>query len=343
MRDSLLPSMRAAGVCALVLICASGIAFARTPQEQKKGESKEAKVSEGENQALQKIIDAPDAAAKLQAGGEFVKKYPKSVKRSEVAQHLAGEIAKLTDGAQQITLAESFLTTFDQPAESALISPLLIDVYVKGSKLDDAFRVAASALEKNPDDVVVLTQMSLVGTEEIKKNNPKFLQQAQSYGLKAIELIEADKKPESMDVTRWGTYKSTWLPQLYQSLGLISYLTGNKAEARARLEKSASLNATDPVTFMLLGSMINEEYRQLAEKHKAMSEGPLKDDTLKEAHAKMDQVIEVFAQAVALSEGKPQYQRLHDQLLQDLTAYYRYRKGSTDGLQQLIDKYKNPQ
>jgi hypothetical protein len=57
----------------------------------------------------------------------------------------------------------------------------------------------------------------------------------------------------------------------------------------------------------------------------------------------LDEVIETFAHAVGLAEGQAPYQQLHDQILQDLQAYYKYRHGgSTDGLQQLIDKYKTP-
>ncbi|HET9532017.1 MAG TPA: hypothetical protein VFQ92_16775, partial [Blastocatellia bacterium] len=329
MKVSLSQLMRTAGVCALVFICAAGQGFA---QDQKKDE-KTQKISEGENQGIKKISEAADAATKLQAASEFVKKYPKSVKRMEVAQHVLGEIAKVQDLNQQITLTESFLTSFDLPEEAALVHPLLLDAYVKTNRLDDAYRIAAAILARNPDDVAVLTPMAIVGTEELKKNNPKYLQQSTAYAVKAIELIEADKKPATMDAATWETYKTRWLPLLYQSLGLSAYLTGNKAEAKTRLEKAASLNARDPVTFMLLGSLVNEEYQALAEKHKAMNAGPAKDDTLKEAHAKLDLVIETFAHAVALASGNPQYQRLHDQLLQDLQAYYKYRKGSTAGLQ----------
>jgi hypothetical protein len=58
---------------------------------------------------------------------------------------------------------------------------------------------------------------------------------------------------------------------------------------------------------------------------------------------KLDEVIELYAHAIGLSEGNAVYQQLHDQLLQDLEAYYKYRhNGSTDGLQQLIGKYKKP-
>jgi hypothetical protein len=44
---------------------------------------------------------------------------------------------------------------------------------------------------------------------------------------------------------------------------------------------------------------------------------------------------------VALSDGVPAYLGLHDALMPDLEKYYKYRhKDSTEGLQQLIDKYK---
>ena len=57
--------------------------------------------------------------------------------------------------------------------------------------------------------------------------------------------------------------------------------------------------------------------------------------------ALIDKVIDQYAHAVALSEGKPEYQRLHEQALSDLTVYYKFRHNqTTDGLQQLNDKYK---
>jgi hypothetical protein len=87
--------------------------------------------------------------------------------------------------------------------------------------------------------------------------------------------------------------------------------------------------------------MVNEDYQQLAQQHKSLSPGPLRDTVLKQAHVKMDDVIEMFARAVGLSEGNAAYQQLHDQIFKDLEAYYKYRHGgSTEGLQKLIDKYK---
>ncbi len=333
--------------CALLTVtCSSTTLLAASAEHSyyaRQDKNKQSAPSDAEQKAMAKVEAAPDVAAKLVAAGEFIKKYPKSTLRSKVVSHIAQEVTKIQEGAQRITQLENMLTVFKEPSDAEVISPILIDLYFKESRPDDGFRVASAYLAKTPNDVAVLTQVALEGVEQAKKKEAKFAQQSLQFGGKAIELIESGKKPDTLDDAKWGEYRSQWLPLLYQQLGLLSMMTGNKADAKTKLEKAASLNAKDPFTFVLLGSMVNDDYQQLAEQHKAATPGPLKDSILKQAHVKMDEVIEFFAHAVGLSEGKAVYQQLHDQILQDLQAYYKYRHGgSSDGLQQLIDKYKMP-
>lgn len=310
-----------------------------TPQDKAKDQKPQ--ISEGEQKALNKIEAATDPAAKIQAITEFANKYPKSTQRAKVISYSLGEINKIPDQAQKIAALEKMLTVFKEPTDADLINPFLIDAYVKAERVDDAFRVATAAISRNPNDVAAMTQMTMVGVEQAKRQNPKYAQQSIQYGTKAIELIEAGKRPDGMDEAAWGEYQTRWLPQLYQSLGMLAMMANNRDEAKTRLEKAASLNASDPFTFLLLGSLVEEDYRKFAEQHKAQSPGPLKDELLKQAQAKMDQVIEMYAHAVALSEGKPEYQKLHDQIFEALETYYKYRhNNSNNGLQQLIDKYK---
>ncbi|HEX8089093.1 MAG TPA: hypothetical protein VF762_09595 [Blastocatellia bacterium] len=340
MKSILIPMMKALGACALMVMAAVGPS-ALTASAQDKGKDQKPQISEGEQKALTKIEAAPDPAAKIQAVTEFAKKYPKSTQRAKIITYTLGEVNKVQDSAQQITLLENMSSIFKEPTDADVINPFLIDAYIKANRVDDAFRVASTAISRNPNDIVAMTQMTIVGVEQAKNKNPKYVQQSQQYGAKAIELIEAGKRPESMDEARWGEYQTRWLPQLYQSLGMLSLMTSNKDDAKAKLEKAASLNASDPFTFVLLGSLVEEDYAKFAEQHKTQSPGPLKDELLNQAHGKMDQVIEFYAHAVALSEGKPEYQKLHDQIMEALKTYYKYRhKGSEDGLTQLIEKYK---
>jgi hypothetical protein len=350
MKSILLLIMPTLALCALITVTAAAPSALAAPAyssgsytAQEKNKDQKSQISEGEQKALNKIEAAPDPAAKMQAIAEFANKYPKSTQRAKVISYSLGEINKIPDAAQRIALMEKMLTVFKEPTDADLVNPFLIDAYIKADRIDDAFRVASTAISKNPNDVASMTQMTMVGVEQAKRQNPKYAQQSLQYGTKAIELIEAGKRPEQMDEAAWGEYQTRWLPQLYQSLGMLSMMMNNKEEARTRLEKAASLNANDPFTFLLLGSLVEEDYRKFAEQHKAQSPGPLKDELLNQAHGKMDQVIDLYAHAVALSEGKPEYQKLHDQLLEALQTYYKYRhSGSNNGLQQLIDKYKKP-
>jgi hypothetical protein len=90
----------------------------------------------------------------------------------------------------------------------------------------------------------------------------------------------------------------------------------------------------------MLGVLADEEYRKLAEVYKTLMSGKVKDDTNAKMKTKLEEIIDNFAHAVALSEGKPAYQNLHDQAMQNLQQYYQFRYGNTNGLQELINKYK---
>jgi tetratricopeptide (TPR) repeat protein len=334
MKSRLFAMTKALSVCAImatfVLVSSSYAAQDKAPQ-----------ASKAEQEAAMKVESAPDTAAKLKAAGEFVKKYPKSTQRATVVGYVVQEINKAPDAAQKISMLENSLTVFKEQSDADIINPILIDAYVKANRLDDAFRTAAAATAKNPSDVTTMTNMALVGVEQAKKQNAKYLEQSQQYALKAIELIESGKKPESMDDARWGDFQTRLLPELYQAVGIVAMMTGKKDEAKARLEKAVSLQADNPFTYVLLGTIANNEYQEFAEKHKAQAAGPLKDELLHQAHVKMDQVIDLYAHAVALSEGSEPYKQLHDQVLDDLKSYYSYRHaGSTKGLDELIAKYK---
>lgn len=299
-------------------------------------------MSEDEAKAGNAINAAPDAAAKLAAANEFIKKYPKSPVRLEVAKYVASQIAGVSDATQKLTLAESFQKTFTNENELEIILPTLLDSYFAAKRTDDAFNLGTSVLAKQPEHVGVLTQLTIAGTEEAKKRNPKYVTQSTQYGLKAIELIEANKKPAQLDEQTWGEIKAL-LPHLYQSMGVLSMAANNQSEAKTRFEKASTLDPTDPFNWVMLGSLTDEEYQKAAEKYKAMPEGKEKAEALKNATGLMDKAIDFYARAVGTSEGRPEYKQLHDQILQDMTPYYKYRhNGSIDGMQQLIDKYKVP-
>lgn len=320
----------------LLLLCS---AFASGASVQEK--DKQAKVSDAEHKAAQKIDDAKDTAAKITAANEFVSKYPKSALRPKIAELLVNQISSTQDAAQRVSLAESYLGTFSEASETKPIYPVLIDAYISAKRVADAFNAAAPWLELNPNEADVLYQLSITGIDEARRQNPKFLKQSEQYGLKAIELIEADKRPESYPVEQWNKNKALWLPQLYQSMGLLSLLNGKSDDALAKLQKAVSLNPNDPFNFVLLSKIRNDQYMAGAQQLKGVPASAARTETEKKLTAQLDEVIDLYAHAIGLMEGKPQFQPLRDQLMPDLTSYYKYRhNNSTDGMQELINKYK---
>ena len=299
-------------------------------------------VSAGEQKAAEAITSAPDPAAKLKAGAAFIKKYPKSTLRSRVAQALAYDIAAVKDPAQKISLSQEYQGVFKEPSDQELIVPILIDGYADANRLDEAFAAGAEFLKSNPDSIRVLVRLMVLGTDQAKLRNGKFVEQSVQYGTRAIQLIEAKKIPPGMDDVTWKFYETN-LPGMYQSMGILNLVKGDRVEARARLTKAAELAPNDPFNYLMLIEIFDAEYQDAAKRYQSMPSGKAKNDEYPKVMAALDKVIDTLARAIALSEGNARLEQARQQSLKDLETYYKYRhNNSTEGMQQLIDKYKVP-
>jgi hypothetical protein len=294
-----------------------------------------------EEQSLGKaIMSAPDTAAKLKAAAELIKRYPKTALRPLAASGLANEVAKVTDASQKISLAQEYQKIFTEQSEQDLILPVLIDGYGDANRPDEAFSTAATLLARQPDSVRVLIRLTQIGTDQAKKRNGKFVADSLKYGAKAIELLEADKKPANTDDAAWKKFKGV-LPGLYQSVGVLHVVTGDRAGAKASLLKATELAPTDAFNYLLLAGILNEEYQNEAKVYQGLPDSQAKRDALPKVLAMLDAVIDSYAHMIALSEGNAPLQPMRQQYLQDIESYYKYRhNNSTEGLQNLIDKYK---
>jgi hypothetical protein len=71
-----------------------------------------------------------------------------------------------------------------------------------------------------------------------------------------------------------------------------------------------------------------------------MTDGKSKQETRKKLDTLLDSIIDAYARAAGLATGRVEYQALLQQVIPDLTTYYKYRNQSTKGLKQLIDRYR---
>ncbi len=311
------------------LVVVAAIAFA---QDQKPPSS-------GELEAAKKVQDAKDLPAKMKQAEEFMKKNSKSSVRPKIAEYLSIEIGNVADPKQRLSYIESYSKLFSTDAEQAFLTPSLVDAYAQTDKLDDAFKLAPKAFEKAPDNVLLMTQLALKGSNAVRQGNAQYAEPSKQYATKAIEIVESDKKPAQINDQYWAEIKQKWLPELHQALGFIAFSGGDSAEAKTRFQKVAEMNPLNPNGFLMLASFADGDYQRAAMEYNTAS-GAAKDAALKKAYDHLDQVIEYYARVVVLTEPKPEYKQIHDQVLPVLQETYKIRKGSLDGLPQLLEKYK---
>jgi hypothetical protein len=320
--------------CALACAFALGAAPGFAAQD-------DAKISGAEREAAEKINKAKGAEAKLQAASEFLKKYPKSTLRPRIAEAVSGEILSTQDAAQKAALIETYVVFFNEPAETDPVSGPLLAAYIDANRPADAFKTAPAWFGKHPDDVDNMRRLAIVGSNAAITGDDAYVKDALKYGQLAVELIEGDKRPASIDAAQWVEYKTKFLPGLYREVGVLSLRAGDNAGGRTRLEKAIALGTDDPSTYAIIGQMNDEEYVNLVNAYKAAPAGPARDAALKKAQEQLDKVIDLYAHAVALSTGRAEYDNLRSQVMPALTDYYKFRHNNSDaGLQQLLDKYK---
>jgi hypothetical protein len=326
---------------AATVVAAAPIGARHFGQEAKQGAKQEGpSVSGDEMKAAEKINKAKTAEAKLQAAAEFLKKYPKSALRQRVAEAVAAIVLAEQDAQLQVSLAETYRVVFNQPGEADLVAGKLLVSYINAGRAEEAFAHGREWLAKNPEDVNILSGLTVLASNEANKNNGKFIAEGRRYGQQAVALIEADKRPASIEEGQWAGYKAQRLPAIYRELGVLAMRAGDEAAAKAAMEKAAELKSPDPAVYLVLNDFAGRDYERLSLEYRA-SEGAAREAALKRVEAHLDRMIELMARGVAAMDGKAQYQQALPQMRQDLEANYRYRHNNSDaGLQQLIDKYK---
>jgi len=338
MRINSLVARVALGAILFVVSCLVSATSSALAQASK---SAQPNISSGEQNLLKPIAAAQNPTAKLKAAAELIKKYPKSSLRTRVASDLAVQIAGVTDASEKIGLAQEYRGVFTDQSERQLITPILIEGYIDAKRPDEAFSTGAEYLTQNPDALRVLVGLMSVGTDQAKVGNKKFLEPSLQYGNHVVELIEANKKPADMDEAGWTQYKASVLPGVYRSLGILNLVKGDRAEAKTRVLKAVAVASSDPYNYLILATILYDEYQDSAKRYQNLPDGKAKDDELQKVHVALDNVIDAYAHLIALSEGVAALQPARQQLMADLETYYKYRhNSSTAGMQQLIDKYK---
>jgi predicted Zn-dependent protease len=285
------------------------------------------------------ISSAKSAASRVAAAEDFVKNFPKSTRRPEAARLVAELLATLRNPEIASTLLERSKAIFLSDAELAFINPVALEIYTKTNQADPAFKLAAELLAQKPDDLGVLVMMTHFGASQSRESHRPYVGISLQYGTRAIEMTEKDQKPADLTDSVWSKRESI-LSGLYQQTGILMFAQGNAVEAKTQILKATKLGPKDPGSYAFLGRVLDEEYERQIVLYEAMPEGRLKENEKKRLDAMVDEMIDAYARAVGLATGKDEYQALLQQVVPDLTRYYKYRNQSVVGLRSLIEKYR---
>ena len=299
--------------------------------------------SSPEDVAFQAVNSALNPAARLAAAEDFVANFPNSSRRPEIARLVSEQLPVLRNPQVAIALVDRARAIFTAPEELEFLQPVALEIYADANRADEAFALAAGFLSRKPDVLWALVKMTYLGAREAKERRLKYADISLAYGLKAIDTIEKDQRQLGMKDSTWVDLKSQ-LPGLHIQVGLIKLAQGMTAEAKTQITKGIQLQHNDPVGLALLGRVLNSEYEKQMIDYERMEEGSAKQNEKRRLDTLLDEIIDAYARAVALASGKEQHQTMLQQVVPDLTTYYKYRNnGSITGLQKLIDKYKQSQ
>ena len=204
-----------------------------------------------------------------------------------------------------------------------------------------AFQACQPLLATNPDNLKVRLSLVGAGIKSSTSGNKSLNAQATAEARKALALIESGKTSDS-----WAPFAN----QQDAPAGLRYYIaawtydTAPEAAAAELLKVAQSTSALskEPATFQLLGvSYYNGEFKKLADEYKANYEGkeetPESKALFDRINVVLDRIIDAYARAVALSNGKPAYAQINTAAKNALTTFYKQRhEGKEDGLNELI-------
>lgn len=204
-----------------------------------------------------------------------------------------------------------------------------------------ALQACQDLMRKNPDNPKYPLMLVAAGIKNASKGDKSLNGQTVQQARRALDLLEAGKTTENYAPF---TNAQDAPSGLRYYIGFLSYDTAPE-DAAAQLLKVAQSTSTfskEPSTYQLLGvSYYNGELKKLAAEYKEKYEG--KDETPESAalynkiNAVLDRIIDSYARAVALSNGKSQYAALNTQAKTALTTMYKQRhEGSEAGLNELI-------
>ena len=169
------------------------------------------------------------------------------------------------DPAASAKLGEEFIQKFPTTRYAEFTYTKLTQLYLNVQELDKLAVVGEKALAINPDNMDVLTIMCWTtarGTRSDALDAPQKYNKAEKYGRRAVELLTALVKPETLTEEQFKKTRDEGLSMAHSGLGVVLFRRNLFTEAAAEFDLAVKLTANpDPTDLFLHGFVLKASKR----------------------------------------------------------------------------------
>jgi tetratricopeptide (TPR) repeat protein len=162
-----------------------------------------------------------------------------------------------TENTKAIEAGEEFLKKYPESRYREGVYTRLVNSYLATDQVDKLYLAGEKAIELNPNNADVLAVVAFAVPRRLGPNDldgPQKLIKSEKYAKQAIEIISQMTKPETLTEADFTRAKSEKLSMAHSGLAVVHYHRQRFADMATELEEATKLNPTpDPVDFFLLG------------------------------------------------------------------------------------------
>jgi tetratricopeptide (TPR) repeat protein len=193
--------------------------------------------------------DKPQNPLELKAPGKGEEKAFKALQHFQTLPE--------TDAPKKIQAGEDFLSKFPTSSYATYVYQYLTVAYIQAGQVDKGIATGEKDLQVNPSDfrtLAVLSQTISRTTTDTAPDAAAKLAKAETDAKGAIAGVATWVKPDAMPDATFTALKNDTLAMAHASLGLVALHKNNFDAAIPELEQAIQLGAnTDPTNYYLLG------------------------------------------------------------------------------------------
>lgn len=226
-----------------ILLCGNSLVQAQTPQNGQGSQSQPAQQpTDKDKKPTELTLDTPASAP---------------VNAEEDAAYKAFLAMPGTDPAKKIQAGEEFVQKYPQSRYRPPVYSSLTSLYLQTGNVQKMEETGDKEIALNPSDVQVLAILGQTIPRAMNSQTPnadKELAKAEDYSKRAIETTPTIAKPEGLTDDMFEKAKNQTLAMAHSGLGLVYVREGKFKEAIPELDQAVKIDPSpDPVNYYLLG------------------------------------------------------------------------------------------